>query len=299
MQRYSKTPPSEIFTQTQDQTRNNQAFRVQWHIIPVSGKCIGKLKLKDRTVLFIVVDSDSVPILGLNTSVKLNLIKHTYQISKDVQFTTPIQEEFSGCFGEIGCLPRVHHIEIRDDVKPVITPVRKVPFALKPKLKRELKRMVDLEIIEQVEKPTDWVNALVMVSKPNGDLRICLDPQHRNKAIKQQHHRLPTAEEIISEMAGACYFSKLDVSSGYWQVKVDDESADLLTFGTSFGRDHLNVYLSAYTPQAKFSKQKLLLLSRTSPDASTPKTTLLYGAQQERNTMLASEAFLLEFVPVD
>ena len=46
--------------------------------IPVSGKCIGKLKLKDRTVnvLFIVVDSDSVPILGLNTSVKLNVIKY-------------------------------------------------------------------------------------------------------------------------------------------------------------------------------------------------------------------------------
>ena len=125
--------------------------------IPVSGKCIGKLKLKDRTVnvLFIVVDSDSVPILGLNTSVKLNLIKQTYQISKNVQFTTPIQEEFSDCFGEIGCLPRVHHIEIRDDVEPVITPVRKVPFALKPKLKKELKRMVDQEIIEQVEKPTD------------------------------------------------------------------------------------------------------------------------------------------------
>ena len=204
--------------------------------IPVTGKCIGKLKLKDRTVnvLFIVVDS--VPILGLNTSVKLNLIKQIYQISENIPSTTPIHEEFSDCFGEIGCLPRTHHIEIRDDVKPVIAPVRKIPFALKPKLKKELTRMVDLEIIEPVEKPTDWVNALVIVSKPNGDLRICLDPRPLNKAIKRQHHRLPTAEEIISEMAGAQYFSKLDASSGYWQVKVDDESADLLTFGTPFGR---------------------------------------------------------------
>jgi hypothetical protein len=187
-------------------------------------------------VLFIVVDSDSVPILGLNTSVKLNLIKQVYQISKNIQSTTPVHEEFSDCFGEIGCLPRVHHIEIRDDVKPVIAPVRKIPCALKPKLKKELQRMVDLEIIEPVEKPTDWVNALVIVSKPNGDLRICLDPRPLNKAIKRQHHRLPTAEEILSEMAGAQYFSKMDASSGYWQVKVDDESADLLTFGTPFGR---------------------------------------------------------------
>ena len=206
--------------------------------IPVSGKCIGRLKLKGRTVnvLFIVVDSDSVPILGLNTSVKLNLIKQVYQIPKNIQSTTPVHEEFSDCFGEIGCLPRVHHIEIRDDVKPVISPVRKIPCALKPKLKKELQRMVDLEIIEPVEKPTDWVNALVIVSKPNGDLRICLDPRPLNKAIKRQHHRLPTAEEILSEMAGAQYFSKMDASSGYWQVKVDDESADLLTFGTPFGR---------------------------------------------------------------
>ena len=256
--------------------------------IPVSGKCIGKLKLKDRTVnvLFIVVDSDSVPILGLNTSVKLNLINQTYQISMNAQFTTPIQEEFSDCFGEIGCLPRVHHIEIRDDVKPVITPVRKVRFALKPKLKKELKRMVDLETIEQVEKPTDWVNALVMVSKPNGDLRICLDPRHLNKAIKRQHHRLPTAEEIISEMAGACYFSKLDASSGFWQVKVDDEGADLLTFGTRFGRYRFKRLPFGIDSASDVSEQKLLLLSRTSPDASTPKTTSLYGAQQRRTRCL-------------
>ena len=114
--------------------------------------------------------------------------------------------------------------------------MRKVPFALKPKLKEELQRMVDLNVIEPVEKPTEWVNALVIVSKPNGKLRICLDPRPLNKAINRQHHRLPTTEEIISEMSGARYFSKLDAASGYWQIKVDDESADLLTFGTPFGR---------------------------------------------------------------
>ena len=95
---------------------------------------------------------------------------------------------------------------------------------------------INLEIIEQVEKPTDWANGLVIVSIPNGDLRIYLDPRPLNKAIKRQHHRLPTAEVIISEMAGAQYFSQLDASSGYWQVRVDDASYDLPTFGTPFGR---------------------------------------------------------------
>ena len=75
--------------------------------------------------------------------------------------------------------------------------------------------MVELEIIEPVEKPTDWVNALVIVEKPNGKLRICLDPRPLNNAIKREHLHLPTAEEISSQMAEATYFSKLDASSGY------------------------------------------------------------------------------------
>ena len=87
--------------------------------IPVAGKCIARIKHKGQTIpiLFIVVDSDSIPILGLNTCDKLNLIKKVYQISHDVN-SDSIQDEFSDCFGEIGCLNKIHHIEIRDDVKP-------------------------------------------------------------------------------------------------------------------------------------------------------------------------------------
>ena len=181
------------------------------------------------------MDSDSIPILGLNTCDKLNLIKKVYQISHDVN-SDSIQDEFSDCFGEIGCLNKIHHIEIRDYVKPVVVPIRKIPYALKSKLKEELQRMVTLDIIEPVEEPTEWVNALVVVSKPNGKLRICLDPRPLNKAIKRQHHRLPTTEEIIAEMSGACYFSKLDAASGYWQIRVDEESSNLLAFGPPFGR---------------------------------------------------------------
>ena len=113
-----------------------------------------------------------------------------------------------------------HHIEVKGNVKPVVTPARKVPHALKPKLEKELKRMVDLDIIEPIKKPTDWVNGLLMVEKPNGKLRICPDLRPLNNAIKHEHLDLPTVE-IFSQMSGACFFSKLDASSGYWQIKVE------------------------------------------------------------------------------
>ena len=45
--------------------------------------------------------------------------------------------------------------------------------------------MVDLGIIKAIEKPTDWVNGLVIVEKPNGKLRICLDSRPLNNAIKR------------------------------------------------------------------------------------------------------------------
>ena len=50
----------------------------------------------------------------------------------------------------------------------MVTSVRKIPLALKTKLEMELTRMVDLDIIETIQKPTDWVNGLVVVEKPNG-----------------------------------------------------------------------------------------------------------------------------------
>ena len=106
-------------------------------------------------------------------------------------------------------------MEIKEDVSPVVVPPRKVPFAPKDRLKKELDHMEKMGIIEKVEKSTDWVNSLVVVEKPNGKLRICLDPRSLNQAIKRQHYRLPTTEEIISQMMGAKFFSKLDASNGY------------------------------------------------------------------------------------
>ena len=64
-------------------------------------------------------------------------------------------------------------------------------------------------IFKKVEKSTNWVNALVLVEKPNGKLGVCLDPRPLNLAIKSQHYRLPTTEGIISQMSGVKFFSKL------------------------------------------------------------------------------------------
>ena len=70
----------------------------------------------------------------------------------------------------------------------------------------------------------------------NSSIRVCLDRKQLNKAIKRHYYQLPTPKEIFSQMAGSKYFTKLDASSGYWQMKVDKESSDVLVFNTPFGR---------------------------------------------------------------
>ena len=96
--------------------------------------------------------------------------------------------------------------------------------------------MEKLKVIAKVDEPTDWVSSMVIVKMKDGNIRVCLDPKDLNKAIRCQHYKLPTREEIMAKFAGAKYFSKLDASQGVWQLNLDEESSYLCTFNSPFGR---------------------------------------------------------------
>ena len=90
-------------------------------------------------------------------------------------------------------------------------------------------------VIEPVDDHSDRVNSIVITSKKNGDVRICLDPQPLNKAIIRQHHPMPLFHDIIFNLVGAKYFTILDGKCGYWLVPSDSESSKLTAFSTIFG----------------------------------------------------------------
>ena len=69
-----------------------------------------------------------------------------------------------------------YEIILAEDAEPVIHPPRKIPIQIKEKLKETLEDLCKRGIIEKVEEPTEWVNSIVVVEKPN-KLRICLDPK--------------------------------------------------------------------------------------------------------------------------
>ncbi len=79
---------------------------------------------------------------------------------------TDILNEYKDVFTGLGCIPGLHNIQLNLDIAPVIHAPRKVPIALKDRVKMELKLMEDLGVIVKQTDPTEWVNSMVMVVKP-------------------------------------------------------------------------------------------------------------------------------------
>lgn len=206
--------------------------------IPVVGKCFLKVNYKENTyfIKFIIANVDSPPVLGRSSCEELNLLKRIMFIDQPTNSSENILDEFPNIFKGMGCLPGEYKIQLDKNVSPIVHAPRKLPIALKEQIKIKLTEMESEGIISKVEGPTEWVNSMTVVKKPNGDLRVCLDPRDLNKAIRREHFKLPTFEEITANLLGAKYFSTLDAKQGFWQVKLHPSSTDLCTFNTVYGR---------------------------------------------------------------
>lgn len=178
--------------------------------VPVLGTANLEVNYKNTCFLvkFFIVNIQCKNIIGIETAVNMNLIRQVNEISID-----GVMEKYSDVFSGLGCLQRKCEFMLRDNIRPVVEAPRKIPFKLMDKLKTELDRMVNLKVPEV--EPTEWVNSVVLVTKPNGNLRICLDPRNLNKAILRPHYPFPSIEECKAKLNGSLYFSTLDFQPNF------------------------------------------------------------------------------------
>jgi len=95
----------------------------------------------------------------------------------------------------------------------------------------KLKRLCDDGIIKPVMEPTEWLSNILVKEKPNGKLRICIDPnQTINKAIKRPIYTIPTIEEKLPLLTKVKVFTIVDVSEAFHTIVLDDDSSLLTTF---------------------------------------------------------------------
>ncbi|KAI5748437.1 hypothetical protein M8J77_025507 [Diaphorina citri] len=196
-----------------------------------------KLKIKESThnIKFYVMPDYKgvVPILGKGACEKLGLVKRIYSVSNSSK--EEIVNSYRSAFEGIGKFPTEYEIRMEKGESPTIKPPRRVAYTLLPKLEKTLNKLVEQKIIQKVDHPKEWCSNLVLVEKPNGDLRICLDPIDLNKQIKSEHFLIPTLDEIKSKLSGKRFFSVLDLKDGFYQVPLAKGSDDFCTFSTPIG----------------------------------------------------------------
>jgi hypothetical protein len=218
-------------------------YGAQNGLLKVLGLYTAKIVHRGTTFIadFVVVDEPGQPpILGLPSCDQLNLIRRVDAIqSTPVAQPPPIVLKYMDVFTGLGKLPVEHDIKLlsgTNRVDPVICAASRLPFRLEDRVYKKLDEMEDAGIIAPVHEPTEWVSRMMVVGKPDGDVRICLDPSELNKAVQRQHFSVPTIEQLFSKIGKARYFCSLDAASGFYQIPLSTAASYLCTMATPRGR---------------------------------------------------------------
>lgn len=149
--------------------------------------------------------------------------------------------EFSDVFSEskrdLGCSGIKHEI-ITNDHPPIALKQRRIPLALEAEVDQQVKQMLDDGIIRESTSP--WSFPLVVVRKPNGDLRLCVDYRKLNEITRRPIYPIPESRTIFDTLEGNKYFTSLDLSSGYHQVPMEETDKSKTAFSTRRGQFEFN-----------------------------------------------------------
>ena len=120
-----------------------------------------------------------------------------------------------------------HQITLTSD-EPIRGKAYPLPHALREALDKEIASMLKMDVIEP--STAAYASPVVMVKKPDGSTRVCVDYRKLNQVTVFDPEPIPSAEEIFVKLAGDKFFSKFDLTKGYWQVPMREEDKDLTTF---------------------------------------------------------------------
>ena len=227
------------------------------------GTCVLKVNYGGKTLPqeFFMVGSRFKPIVGLDASHRLGLLTvncPAYQswtrnnpidsisgadtdipkmISKDwIVNNSNYKHLFQG-IGRFKCDPV--QIKLTQNAAPVQKPPQRVPLALKDQFKQELDNMVLQGILSKLDdvnvNTPEWLNSFVVVKKPNGKLRICLDPTDLNPFIVRPVCNARTLDEITALLKDAVHFTVFDSTKGFFHMPLDEASKMLTAMLTPVG----------------------------------------------------------------
>ncbi|RVW29531.1 Transposon Ty3-G Gag-Pol polyprotein [Vitis vinifera] len=134
-------------------------------------------------------------------------------------------------------LPPEREVEFTIDLVPGTGPMSKAPYRMAPvelkELKVQLQELLDKGFIRPSVSP--WGAPVLFVKKKDGSMRLCIDYRELNKVTVRNKYPLPRIDDLFDQLQGACVFSKIDLRSGYHQLRVRGEDVPKTAFRTRYG----------------------------------------------------------------
>ncbi|XP_040952743.1 uncharacterized protein [Gossypium hirsutum] len=146
--------------------------------------------------------------------------------------------EFPDVFPEeLPGLPPGREVEFAIEVYPGTAPISIPPYRMSPtelkELKVQLQDLLDRGFIRPSISP--WGAPVLFVKKKDGSMRLCIDYRQLNKVTIKNRYPLPRIDDLFDQLKGASVFSKIDLRSGYYQLKVKESDVPKTAFRTRYG----------------------------------------------------------------
>ena len=126
-------------------------------------------------------------------------------------------------------LPPEMEVEFTIDLAPGTAPISKAPYKMAPmelkELKIQLQELLDKGFIRPSVSP--WGAPVLFVKKNDGSMRLCINYRELNKVTVRNKYPLPQINDLFDQLQGTCVFSKIDLRSGYHQLRVRSEDVPI------------------------------------------------------------------------
>ncbi|KAL0536812.1 hypothetical protein IC582_025774 [Cucumis melo] len=123
------------------------------------------------------------------------------------------------------------------ELEPGTVPISRAPYRMAPaelkELKVQLQELLDKGFIRPSVSP--WGAPVLFVKKKDGSMRLCIDYRELNKVTVKNRYPLPRIDDLFDQLQGATVFSKIDLRSGYHQLRIKDEDVPKTAFRSRYG----------------------------------------------------------------
>ncbi|KAA0037369.1 pol protein [Cucumis melo var. makuwa] len=150
----------------------------------------------------------------------------------------PVVREYPDVFpDELPGLPPPREVDFAIELEPGTAPISRAPYRMAPaelkELKVQLQELLDKGFIRPSVSP--WGAPVLFVKKKDGSMRLCIDYRELNKVTVKNRYPLPRIDDLFDQLQGATVFSKIDLRSGYHQLRIRDGDIPKTAFRSRYG----------------------------------------------------------------